>query len=207
LAHDDPAGRHDAAGRHEIDGPANRHEVAGHERAGRHEGASDITVHLAATAFGDPDVQQLVAEVQAYYVTIYGGPDDSPIDHDEFAPPAGHFVLARDDEGPVAMGGWRLRPDLEARLGATAAEVKRMYVTPRARRRGISRLVLGELEATAAAAGAAMLVLETGVVQQDAIALYTSSGYTRTVDFGHYADSELSRCYAKRLQLGPSQPR
>jgi GNAT superfamily N-acetyltransferase len=156
-------------------------------------------VQLTPTAFADPDVQRLVAEVQAYYVTIYGGPDDSPIDHDEFAPPSGHFVLARDDAGPVAMGGWRRRPDLDARFGATTAEVKRMYVTPRVRRRGVSRLVLAELEATAAAAGVTLLVLETGVVQGDAIALYTSSGYARTIDFGHYAESELSRCYAKPL--------
>jgi len=158
-------------------------------------------VRLTAVRFDDPDVQQLVAEVQAYYVTIYGGPDDSPIDHGEFTPPAGHFVLARDDEGPVAMGGWRLRPDLDERFDARAAEVKRMYVTPGARRRGISRVVLAELEATAAAAGVTMLVLETGVVQQDAIALYAACGYTRTIDFGHYAGNDLSRCYAKRLPL------
>ena len=161
-------------------------------------------VQLTAVRFDDPDVQQLVAEVQAYYVTIYGGPDDSPIDHGEFTPPAGHFVLARDDAGPVAMGGWRLRPDLDERFEARTAEVKRMYVTARARRRGISRLVLAELEATAAAAGVGMLVLETGIVQRDAIALYTSSGYTRTIDFGHYADSELARCYAKRLPPPPA---
>ena len=156
-------------------------------------------VHLSSTAFGDAGVQQLVTEVQAYYVSIYGGPDDSPLDHGEFASPAGHFVLASDEQGPVAMGGWRLRPDLDPTFGSTTAEIKRMYVTPRARRRGVSRLVLAELEATAAGAGVEMLVLETGVGQQDAIALYTSSGYSRTVDFGHYADSDLSRCYAKRL--------
>ena len=181
------------------------HETSGHCAAEQQGTASAPTVRLAATAVCDPDVQQLVAEVQAYYVSIYGGPDDSPIDHDEFTSPAGHFVLVRDDEGPVAMGGWRRRPDLDERFGMTTAEVKRMYVTPRARRRGISRLVLDELEATAADAGVAMLVLETGVIQQDAIALYTSSGYTRTVDFGHYADSELSRCYAKRLPTRPSR--
>ncbi len=161
--------------------------------------ATDRPVRLTASRFDDPDVQQLVAEVQAYYVTIYGGPDDSPIDHDEFTPPAGHFVLARDDDGPVATGGWRLRPDLDARFDARTAEVKRRYVTPRARRLGISRLVLAELEATAADAGVTMLVLETGLVQQDAIALYTSSGYEPSAKFGYYRHHEASRCYAKSL--------
>ncbi len=156
--------------------------------------------------FTDPDVQHLVEEVQSYYVSIYGGPDDSPIVDGEFDSPQGTFVLATDATGPVGMGGWRHRPDLGARFDASVAELKRMYVTPRARRRGISRVVLTDLERTAAAAGVQLLVLETGIVQEDAIALYESSGYRRTIDFGHYADSDLSRCYAKPLQR-PSDAR
>jgi GNAT superfamily N-acetyltransferase len=156
-------------------------------------------LQLRVVPFADPQVQQLVDEVQAYYVAIYGGPDESPIVDGEFEPPRGGFVLATDPRGPVAMGGWRHRSDLRTRFDAPVAEVKRMYVSPRARRRGISRIVLAELERTAMAAGAQMMVLETGIVQEDAIALYLSCGYTRTIDFGHYADSDLSRCYAKAL--------
>ncbi len=149
--------------------------------------------------FDDPQVQRLVQEVQDYYVQIYGGPDHSPMDHGEFDPPTGRFVLAEDDSGPVAMGGWRLRPDLDPLFGGVTAEVKRMYVTVPARRRGHSRAVLRHLEETAASAGVRWLVLETGTAQPEAIALYVASGYKRTVDFGHYAWSELSRCFAKEL--------
>ncbi|WP_406830751.1 GNAT family N-acetyltransferase [Pedococcus sp. KACC 23699] len=156
-------------------------------------------MQLRPVPFNHADVQHLVADVQAYYVSIYGGPDDSPIIEGEFEPPRGAFVLATDATGPVAMGGWRHRPDLLELFDAPVAEIKRMYVSPRARRRGVSRLVLGDLERTAHEAGAQLLVLETGIVQEDAIALYESSGYERTLDFGHYADSDLSRCYAKRL--------
>ena len=156
-------------------------------------------VRLRAVPFDDPDVQRLVQEVQDYYVTIYGGPDESPIVDGEFEAPGGAFVLAADSDGPVAMGGWRHRPDLRALFGVSVAEVKRMYVTPRARRRGLSRLVLADLERTSALAGAEVLVLETGTLQADAIALYESCGFERTIDFGHYADSDLSRCYAKRV--------
>ncbi|KQZ88260.1 hypothetical protein ASD62_01880 [Phycicoccus sp. Root563] len=163
---------------------------------------NDRGVQLRSVPFEDDDVQHLVAEVQAYYVSIYGGPDESPIVDGEFAAPRGAFVLATDDTGPVAMGGWRRRDDLVRLFGAPVAEVKRMYVSPRARRRGVSRLVLADLERTARLAGVAVMVLETGIIQGDAIALYESCGYSRTIDFGHYADSDLSRCYAKSLLHG-----
>ena len=51
---------------------------------------------------------------------------------------------------------------------------------------------------------AAQMVLETGTMQPDAIALYEASGYTPTVAFGHYADSELSRYYAKPVSAPPA---
>jgi len=152
--------------------------------------------------FLDPRVQRLVEEVQAHYVVIYGGPDDSPVDPQQFAPPAGLFLLGTEAGVPVAMGGWRLRPDLDRRLGGRTAEVKRMYVASSARRRGYAALVLGELERTAATAGVEQLVLETGTMQPEAIALYGARGYTPTVRFGHYAASQTSRYFGKNL-TGP----
>ena len=150
--------------------------------------------------FADLRVQRLVDEVQAHYVVIYGGPDDSPVDPSEFEPPQGLFALGTLDGNGVAMGGWRRRPDL-AKLfdGAAVAEIKRMYVAPSGRRRGFARRVLAFLEDTARQAGTDVLVLETGTMQPDAIALYEASGYEPTVRFGHYADSDLARYFAKRL--------
>ena len=159
-------------------------------------------LELVPVPFDDSRVQLLVEEVQAHYVVIYGGPDDSPVDPREFEPPGGFFLLGTVAGEPVAMGGWRLRPDLEPRLGVRAAEVKRMYVSPSARRQGYAAVVLRELERTAAAAGIGQLVLETGTMQPEAIALYRASGYTPTIRFGHYADSELSRYFGKAL-TGP----
>ena len=54
--------------------------------------------------------------MQAYYVRIYGGPDDSPVDPSEFQRPNGRFLLGTVADDPVAMGGWRMRPDLDAVL-------------------------------------------------------------------------------------------
>ncbi|MFC8503244.1 GNAT family N-acetyltransferase [Pedococcus sp. NPDC057267] len=161
--------------------------------------AASRELRLDRVDFLDPRVQRLVEEVQAHYAVIYGGPDDSPVDADEFAPPRGCFLLGSVDGEPVAMGGWRMRPELTDVVGGRSAEVKRMYVADGARRQGHARRVLGALEQTAREAGAELLVLETGTMQPEAIALYEASGYAPTVAFGHYADSELSRYFAKRL--------
>ena len=156
-------------------------------------------LQIRRVPYTDPDVVALVEEVQAEYVARYGGRDGTPIDPAMFDPPAGAFFVGRLDDVPVAMGGWRLRPDVTRLGGAPSAEIKRMYVAPSGRRRGLARLVLDRLERTAAEAGAAVMVLETGIAQPEAIALYEASGYRPVEKFGHYAWSPKSRCYGKRL--------
>jgi ribosomal protein S18 acetylase RimI-like enzyme len=67
----------------------------------------------------------------------------------------------------------------------------------------MARKVLNHLEATAAAAGADWMVLETGSPQPEAVALYRSSGYQPIPAFGHYATSARSIHLGKRLTLAP----
>jgi GNAT superfamily N-acetyltransferase len=161
-------------------------------------GAGELLVRTVP--FTDPEVQRLVEDVQAHYVVIYGSQDDSPVDPTEFAAPQGLFAVGSVGGRAVAMGGWRRRSDLVDRFdGEEVAEVKRMYVAPPGRRRGYARQLLELLEDTARRDGVARLVLETGTMQPDAIALYQSAGYLPTIRFGHYADSELSRYFAKPL--------
>jgi ribosomal protein S18 acetylase RimI-like enzyme len=74
-----------------------------------------------------------------------------------------------------------------------------MFVASHARGRGLARKVLAELEESAAAAGRTRMVLETGVRQPEAIALYESSGYTSIPKFGLYRHEELSLALGKRL--------
>ncbi len=154
---------------------------------------------LVPASFEDPDTRELVEQVQAEYVVLYGGPDSTPLEDGVFDPPRGAFFLGRVDGAAVAMGGWRLRSDVRPWELAPAAEVKRMYVAPPARRQGHARRVLSHLEATARAAGAAVMVLETGTAQPEAMALYTAAGYLPVASFGHYAWSPLSRCFGKPL--------
>ncbi|PKH37630.1 Acetyltransferase (GNAT) family protein [Nocardioides alpinus] len=145
-----------------------------------------------------PDAQALIEAVQAEYVVRYGGQDESPIDPADFEDPLGQFFVAYLDGSPVATGAWR-RSSVKALGAEVTAEVKRMYVVPAAQRRGVARRMLGHLEVTAAAEGIEVIVLETGMKQPEAIALYTSSGYEPIPGFGYYCGSELSRCFGRRI--------
>jgi GNAT superfamily N-acetyltransferase len=154
---------------------------------------------LDRVRYGDPDAVALTEEVQAYYRQIYGGPDDSPLTEQELTPPTGLFLLARLDDEPVGMAGWRRIEPVDALGGERPAEIRRMYTRPAARHRGVARALLAELERTAAAYGADVMVLSTGGVQADAVAFYRSCGYTDVPPFGHWAASPGIVCLARRL--------
>ena len=144
-----------------------------------------------------PDAAALVAGVQAEYVARYGSEDETPIAPGDFELPVGAFFVGYLDDVPVASGAWRTTSII--RLGARALEVKRMYVLPAYQRRGLARRMLDHLEAEGIAQGADHLLLETGLEQPEAIALYTCRGYEPVEGFGFYCGSELSRCFARRL--------
>ena len=150
-------------------------------------------------SFTHRDVQALVEEVQAEYTARYGGPDETPLDPAVFDPPHGSFFVGYVDGTGVAMGGWRFRADVTAFGRSAVTEIKRMYVVPHARRRGLAKGMLEHLEGTARDAGAAAMVLETGIEQPEAISLYVSSGYRPVEGFGYYKWSPKSRYYGKPL--------
>lgn len=155
---------------------------------------ADVPFVIEARSYEDPDVLRMVAEVQQEYVQLYGGPDAATVDPAEFEPPNGLFLVGVLDDCAVATGGWRRTSDAEA-------EIKRMYVAAALRRRGLARLVLAELERTAAIAGVRRLVLNTGPEQPEAVALYERAGYTASEAFGHYACYSDALFYAKELPL------
>lgn len=154
---------------------------------------------IARVALDHPDALLLIAEVQAEYVVRYGGQDDTPLDPSMFEDPSGAFFVGYAGGVPVATGAWRRRADVLALGSTVCAEVKRMYVIAGARGAGHARTMLAHLEATARAAGVEVSILETGLRQPEAIALYESSGYLPIPGFGYHKDSPLSRCFAKRL--------
>lgn len=160
-----------------------------------------MTLHFELVPIDHPDAAALVAAVQQEYVVRYGGVDQTPLAEDAFVPPGGAFFVGYLDGEAVACGAWRLRSDVEYAGSRRAAEVKRMYVVPAARRRGLAREVLHHLARTAAEAGAEIVVLETGSKQPEAIALYQSEGFIEIPGFGHYRCAPESVCYARTLPL------
>ncbi|MET9481595.1 GNAT family N-acetyltransferase [Streptomyces sp. NPDC006638] len=156
---------------------------------------------IRTVSFGHPDAVRLNDRVQLEYGERYGDEGDVTfLAPDMFDPPHGRYLIAYDDLGvPVATGGWRSQEKNEDGYSDGDAEIKRMYVTPEVRGRGLARLILAALEDDARAAGRTRMVLETGTKQPEALALYASSGYEPCAKFGHYRFHELSLCYAKPL--------
>jgi GNAT superfamily N-acetyltransferase len=154
---------------------------------------------IERVGYAHPDAVRAIADVQAEYVVLYGGGDATPLDPAMFEPPGGSFFVGYLDGVAVATGAWRAHRDVDVFGTTSTAEVKRMYVAPAARGLGLARAVLAHLEQDAAAFGARAMILETGIPQVGAIALYTSSGYEPIVSFGYYKDSELNRCYGRLL--------
>ena len=147
---------------------------------------------LEPVPYEHPDVATLEQAAQQFYVQIYGSPDETPFTTADFTPPHGAFLVGYLDEQAVAMGGWRFRTPGVPRVARRPAEIRRMFVRECVRGRGFARLVLAALEASAAAAGADWMLLETGQPQVAAVGLYRSSGYVDVERFGYYADSDMA---------------
>jgi GNAT superfamily N-acetyltransferase len=152
-------------------------------------------VLLRAVGYADPVAQHLIERVQQEYVARYGGRDAAVVDPAEFSPPLGLFLVAEAGGVAAGCGGWRAHDD-------GVAEVKRMYVEPAFRRRGIAALLLTELERTAAAAGHRHLLLNSGDRQPEALALYARAGYAPVAGYGPYADSPGAVFLGKDLPPG-----
>ena len=151
---------------------------------------------VVRVAADSPEIALLTREVVAEYAVRYDDP------HDDIAPvaPDAVWVLVRDDAGsPVACGAVQPWSWTVAGAPGDVGEVKRMYVVPSARGRGLSRLVLDELVAASHERGWTSLVLETGTEQPEAMGLYASYGFVLEGAWGPYRDDPRSRCF--RLEL------
>ena len=100
-------------------------------------------------------------------------------------------LVAYADDVPVGTAALRLVDGLH--------EVKRVYVAPSHRRDGLAARLLAALEERARGLGVRTLVLQTGVRQPEAAALYTREGWLPVEQFGQYVDDPYSLCFAKNL--------
>jgi putative acetyltransferase len=157
-------------------------------------GGNNLPIRLeGADPLGD-EASQLLRQIRAEALSRYGDALDAsaPASNEPLVARSA-FLLALVEGSPVGCAA--LHP-----IGADFAEVKRMYVLPTVRRRGVARRLLAELEARAAVFGFTALRLETGNRQPEAIALYESSGFRRIAPYGSHADDPLSICFEKAVR-------
>lgn len=101
-------------------------------------------------------------------------------------------LVARYGGEPVGCGCFK--PFAEGTV-----KIKRMFVRQDMRGRGIARAILGALENWARELGNSTVVIETGVLQPEAIRLYEAAGYERTANYEPYIGVKESVCYRKAL--------
>jgi len=103
-----------------------------------------------------------------------------------------NVIVAYAGQQPVAAGAFK-------KFSPDAVEIKRMFVKPDFRERGIAFQVLQQLENWAAELGYSYCILETGKKQPEAIALYKKSGYKVIPNYGQYKNVSNSVCMQKEI--------
>jgi len=155
----------------------------------------DIRVPLETRTVpaGEPPASDLVEAMVAEGLTVYGSRLDVPgaptATAEQMSPPGGTFLVIYEDGRPVAGGGVK-------RLSDGVGEIKRMYVVPEARSRGLARVLLGALEDAARSLGYASVRLDTGPRQPHARALYESTGYRPVAP---YNDNPFADYWAEKV--------
>jgi GNAT superfamily N-acetyltransferase len=138
---------------------------------------SDVTFERADAA--QPPASELLEAMVSELEPLYGridvpqAPSATPAD---FAPPGGSFLIGYEDGEPVCVGGIKRLPD-------GACEIKRMYVVPQARGRGLARELLEALEGEARSLGYELARLDTGPRQPHAERMYRAAGYAEIGNF------------------------
>lgn len=150
---------------------------------------------IARAALADDASRALVEALNAELSAMYPEPGANhfSLDPDEVSGRRGAFLVVWHHGTPVGCGAVRM-------LDAETGELKRMYVSPEVRGAGLGRRLVDALEAEARVLGARRLVLETGIRQHAAIALYRATGFEPIPLYGEYTRSPgTSVCLGKDL--------
>ncbi|NRA13602.1 MAG: GNAT family N-acetyltransferase [Crocinitomicaceae bacterium] len=103
-----------------------------------------------------------------------------------------NVVIAYENNVAVGCGAFK-------EFDTTSVEIKRMYTKIEARGKGLATVILTELETWASELNYTSSILETGVKQPEAIALYKKNGYTQIPNYAQYSGLELSVCFLKKI--------
>jgi putative acetyltransferase len=153
-----------------------------------------VNLEIRPEPFGSPITQPMADAQQAELTDRHrGSPGSGAMPSPEyFQPPNGTFLVAYVDGEAAGCGG-------VGRLDDTLGELRRMYVLPTHRGKGLGRALLVALEDAARELGYTTMRLETGNEAPEALGLYTSSGYEPIPCWGSFATDPKSRCFEKPL--------
>ena len=146
---------------------------------------------LKRSSNSEPDFKSLISKLDKY-LSIVNGEQDAFYAPNNVLDPLDTAVLAYYNGKPVGCGCFK-------KFNGDSVEIKRMYVDPEIRGKGIASAVLNELEKWAKEKGFIHTVLETGVKLDDANALYRKQGYQIIENYGQYIGVENSVCMKKTL--------
>ena len=149
-------------------------------------------ISVKRTTSDDIDFQELVKALDNDLALKNGDKNDFFAQYNQIDV-INHVVLAYDDEIAVGCGAYK-------QFDEETVEIKRMYVPPHYRRKGISRKILNELELWASKENYKFAVLETGEQMTEAIGLYRTNGYEVIPNYPPYENENASICFKKIIK-------
>ncbi len=153
---------------------------------------ANVAITIVAEPPDQPEIAGFFAASEAYMAALYPAESNHFVDIAALSRPDVLFLVARRRGAAVGCGAILRRDD-------GTAEVKRMWVDPEVRRERVGHNLLVELVDAARADGIASLLLETGIAQPEALALYRRAGFVERGPFGDYAADPLSVFMQKDL--------
>ena len=139
----------------------------------------------------NPDFKKSVVELDAILKILDGEDDVFYADLNQTAV-LNEVLIAFENNAPVGCGAFRTYSE-------NTVEIKRMYVPELYRNKGIASKILAELEAWAKELGNTKCILETGIMQVEAIGLYPKNGYEKIENYGNYKGVANSICFGKTI--------
>lgn len=145
---------------------------------------------LVRTTSDNPDFKYLTQLFDTYLIDIDGEEKDFFAQYNQIY--IENAIVCY--ENGTAIGCGALKP-----YDSQTGEIKRMFVHPDHRNKGIAMTVLQELEVWAKELNFTFCILETSVKLENAIALYKKVGYHQTPNYGQYIDVASSVCMKKNI--------
>lgn len=153
-----------------------------------------VSVKIRSADPDEPGVRVLIDALDAYQRSLYPAESNHLDSVSELGKSNVVFLCACIGEKIVGCGAAKVRETPE-RYG----EIKRLYVEPAHRGRGLSTRLLTELEERLRGRDVHIARLETGIHQPEAMGLYQRMGYCERTPFGEYTNDPLSVFMEKQL--------